>query len=401
MISLINFFIIICSFPLVFVFEKKILKKRSIFFYPFIVMLFVIFLHLIYEVFYDYNDLNPKATLVIVFGFFLLSFSSIFFPHKVKFSYYAGRANFEKLLFLPIVMIIFSSMKLFYYFLTQNGSLELIELNNEEISNINNYVFYQILLTPIIFFSTFKKKIKFFLLGLNLLCLFLTFVKGTILISVISIFIYNIEILKIKIKIKYLLSILVGGLCIFSFSYLIPMYFLSNDLNPSFFIEKFAHYLFAGLDGFSVFTSVPVNQVYLPTEILFAPFINLLSNLTGLIDNIRVMDFASLNSLVINNNNEVNVFTLFGTIYIACGKNILLYSAIIIFFGIITNFFFAISTKLKLFYTSISSIIWLSCFYLSFFEFYFWHSFLYYIILFGLSLDFIFYFFKFFIYEKK
>ena len=208
-------------------------------------MLFVIFLHLIYGVFYDYNDLNPKATLVIVFGFFLLSFSSIFFPNKVKFCYYAGRANFEKLLILPIIIIIFSSIKLFYYFLTKNGSFELINLNNEDISNVNSYVFYQILLTPIIFFSTFKKKIKFFLLGLNLLCLFLTFVKGTILISVISIFIYNVEMLKIKIKIKYLLSISVGGLCIFSLSYLIPMYFLSNDLNPSFFINKFADGFFA------------------------------------------------------------------------------------------------------------------------------------------------------------
>tara|TARA_B110000908_G_C10202653_1_gene426090 strand:+ start:312 stop:1514 length:1203 start_codon:yes stop_codon:yes gene_type:complete len=398
---LFNLLIVFLSFPLMWIFEKFILKKRSIFFYPFTLILLVIVLHAFFELFFDYSILNYRVILLIVYGFFLLSFSTILIPYRYKPSYNHHRVNFEKILILPIFFIIFTSIYLFYLFLIQNGGFDLIELNNEEISSVNNLVFFQIFLTPIIFYSYLKKNTKFLLLLLNFLCLFLTFVKGVVIISVLSIFIYYLEILKLKIKFKYLFFIALSGFFVFICSYLIPIYFLSSDLDIIYFINKFGLYLFAGLDGLSAILSNPAEHVFLPTEILFTPLINFTANLTGYIDNIRVLDFVSTNLVNNGNHNKVNVFTFFGTIFIASGKSISLYSVLIILFGLLTNLFYALSINLRLYYTSISSIIWLTCFYLSFFEFYFWHSFLYYIILFGLGLDFIFYFFKFFIYEKK
>jgi uncharacterized membrane protein len=63
---LFNLLIVFLSFPLMWIFEKFILKKRSIFFYPFTLILLVIVLHAFFELFFDYSI---YLNLILLFDF--------------------------------------------------------------------------------------------------------------------------------------------------------------------------------------------------------------------------------------------------------------------------------------------------------------------------------------------
>ncbi len=382
--SIANVIFIIFGMSILIVLDKLLYSKSyNIYRLPMYIFSTVLILRCFYGILFNAEQLNFNVIIISYLGFLMLYISLIFSPTVFK-------IKNRRLITGPffIIQILIINLLSFYELLSSFDNLSWMSINNPEFQVIaSKYSFLHLFNSTILLIDK-KTFLKFFLLILTFINLFLTLVKGVLFIPLLGSFIFFYLCGTIKLSVRNSLIFGIISFLLFSSFYAIPKITLGEELNILESLNKFATYLFAGIDGFSGFLNGVGRNIYLPNEILIAPFINFLANVTNYSDNLRVMDFVVNNLVYIPySSNQVNVFTFFGTIFIASKNNLLLFVLINFFIGICINYLFFFSIKKRLYFTFLSMCILLSTLYISFFEYYFWHSFLFYQIIFGIIFD--------------
>lgn len=238
--------------------------------------------------------------------------------------------------------------------------------------------------------ATKKNKRAFFY---GLLCFatnLLTFVKGIAFITIISGIIANIIINKRKVKLKTLFHIIIFGISLFFIVYLIeigiwePNKLLEKD-TYEFIFGKLNVYLISGVQSFNI--NVTNNhEIFLNSNnIVFAPIVNLIAKF-GVVERIDVINdlITYLGNIPSYGQVYVNTNTYIGTLVLYTG----------LFAGVLPNVIISIFSY-YLFYKTISekSILNISIYaifssglVLSWFEYYYMHTFWFYLIFFYVML---------------
>lgn len=148
--------------------------------------------------------------------------------------------------------------------------------------------------------------------------LFLYQVKGWILITVISAIILKIWLGQIKVSLKLLILIITFGLLVFFISYYFSLVVSQNGKFSLDFmlwvIKHFAFYLFSGVLGFSEYVKndLPSSLNY---NVIIAPVMNIVNKLLGQ----PLIDPINHYAVDIGGNQDSNVYSFFGTLYIWSG----------------------------------------------------------------------------------
>jgi oligosaccharide repeat unit polymerase len=258
---------------------------------------------------------------------------------------------------------------------------------NQYTSGINFYLRLMSLIGTIYFWGLASKSKKiYFLLGL--VCFipnFLTFVKGITFIMILGALLSNIIINKRKVKLNLVVQIILLGIFVFFATYIIETVIwnpekLADKETYQFIYGKLNSYLISGIQSFNI--NINSNtDIYKETEnITIAPLVNILAKIgiTERIDNVADI-WIVLGEIPGYGVSSVNTNTYIGTIVLYNG----------LFTGLILNS--AISGILYFFfYSSISNnnivnvsryALFSSGIILSWFEYYYMHSFWVYLIL--------------------
>lgn len=292
--------------------------------------------------------------------------------------------NFDRivatLLFFYLIFNVFSKL----------SSSSWLLIFSEEIKEgfTNAYIVYFLIFYCCYFLYYASNKLDYLFCVSLLFIVFLLGVKGVVLIPlfalVIKSFVWN---KKINIKNSFLFMLLL--MCIFFLAYVIPKWILEEgDFRESFYSasQKFIVYLSAGILSLNSNLSLPLPEnTYQNIPALFTPVYNALGS---------IFDYEKTNYMVnvvtpIADTGYVkgsNVKTFVGTIYLHSGWFSLL---IVVFFNILLTFFYWLILKRieKLKYTCAALVLFLSAIFFSWFEYYYWHAFFYYAIVYGVILD--------------
>lgn len=140
---------------------------------------------------------------------------------------------------------------------------------------------------------------------------FLYGAKSWILIPILAAVLIRIILNRNKFSLKLLVSIFLIGVLVFYFVYFLS---IGPDMPIDFIFSHFLSYLFSGILGLSEYIRSD-NFVQLDPQMLINPIVNLYNKITG---NDIINTYSNLNT-DIGNGAEVNVMTLFGTIYLYGG----------------------------------------------------------------------------------
>lgn len=284
------------------------------------------------------------------------------------------------------VMAIFLICYFTYTFYSLLSSHEMIFLFSDVIREGfgNAYLTYFTIFFTTYFICYASKMTDIFISIILIFIIFLMGVKGIVLIPMVSYLIfYSINSVK-GITIKLLGIAIVSVFCLFFLIYMIPFIFIEN-INTSDSVkligEKIIRYLVGGILAFNYDFSNQQEQIN-ALKSLFSPFYNFFSDAN---DKASYM-INTLTPIKTDNNIYTNVKTFWGTIYINSKD---FYPFVIIFFYILNGLFYYLiyCFRSNMKYTTISLIMFISVMFFSWFEYYYWHSFLYYGVIYGIVLD--------------
>lgn len=382
--------IYILIIDMIFLFVKDLQVWKICFLdFLFAPLLIIVHLYFLVEIPYHLYDLRPIFFFVVGMSILISYCFDIFVSTKLL-----GDISFEnksklkktRLFYFVSFLICLTVFKRQIDILWSNGRINFVALNSEELNSIGGIgMFYLILLGSFLIGIKGKKIYDYLLLSFVLIVLFLSFVKGTLLISVIG-GVFNYYYLKGE-KLNFRNLIFFGslGIFIFVFSYGLRWFFLDVPIGEI--IAKAAKklnlYILAGVGGFnsnlSSFDLLNVNYI-------FAPFHNFANNTFGFGKAIKIIDIVGINYVKYGAEGVYsNVNTFLGTIFLASNMNLILYLVLVVLMTFFIRILIHISNS-GVFLKS-AAAIFLGGFFLGWFEYYFWHSFLYYIVIFGFILD--------------
>jgi len=322
--------------------------------------------------------------------------------YSLKTSTYAYHAvtkdNYQRVKILEIISII-SSIYLILFFMLKSRELPNIGMIVQEqfqkrySSGLNFYLRLVCMIGTIYFWGLINKSNKKFIL-LGLLCFipnFLTFVKGIAFINVIGSVIANLILNNRKIKFNVLIKVVLVGILIFFSVYMIEI----GIWNPNKLLERKTYeyiyaklnvYLVSGVQSFNINVSNPKKLFQSLSNPVYAPVINLIAKF-GLFERIETINnvWTTIGYIPKYGTVTVNTNTYIGTLSLYCGFFIgLLVNSIIS--AVIYYFFWkAISTKSITYIVRYSLMV--SGLVLAWFEYYYMHTFWFYLILIFLIID--------------
>lgn len=279
-------------------------------------------------------------------------------------------------------LICYFSYKIFTTLSLENIWIIFTELGDDVFNNA--YIVYFTIFFSSYYLCNASKTTDFFLAFLLLFFLFLTGVKGTVLIPFISYLIFFSITSESGIPLKRLLTFSFLVIGIFFLIYLLPFYFLEEMTAYSAIeriIDKLNFYVVSGVLGFNndLLNGAPLKN---SLDSLLLPLYNFFA------DSAEKSTYMvnTHTAIQIESNGGSNVKTFWGTIYLHSGE---LYILVITFFYLINTLFYLLLLLYLpiLRYTSISLIIFISVMFYSWFEYYYWHSFIYYGLIYSMLLD--------------
>lgn len=346
------------------------------------------------SVFFDFVSLDTGAAVFLLtvnfILFFVLSFVDLCVPVKAKSVSACGLSKFDYSIASLLIVVVVVSI---YYKLGDYSFLYIFH-NILRDDFINAYLLYFLIFFSAFLFYNGKTKIDALLAVFCLFLCFLLGVKGIVLlillVYVIRLLDSNFEVDK-KTKLKMLMVVVVGVISFYS-SYVVPRLLFENedffdivyDIN-----QRFIFYAASGVLSFSIDYTDGVNMNNFSS--LYVPFYNGYINL--------IEDGSDKVSYMVNLNKSIaasgtdsysNVKTLYGTIYLNSGDHKTLNFAIcFIFNAFLIVFRRRFNQRLK--YTNSACTMYLACLLISWFEYYYWHAFFLYGVIYAFLLDFWFY----------
>lgn len=317
--------------------------------------------------------------------FFILSVVDLCLTFKRKLITKRGLSTFDYLisLFLISAVVIEIYSKLHEY------SIIHIFSNVLRDDFINAYLLYFLIFFTAYLFYNGESKLDMFL---SIFCLFLCFLLGVKGIVLLILFVYIIRQLDSKFDTKSIMKLIIicsVGIVSFYSSYVVPRVLFEGehlldviyDIN-----QRFIFYSASGVLSFSIdyANGVDMNNI----SSLYVPFYNGYVNIfdsgsekasymVNIINSLSISGFGSYS----------NVKTLYGTIFLNSGN----YKLLNFFVFFVFNVFLIVFRRLfnqRFKYTNTALTMYLACLLISWFEFYYWHAFLLYGVIYAVILDF-------------
>jgi len=288
--------------------------------------------------------------------------------------------------FDSIIGLIFALLALYnqYIAVSTRGYFDLVYLNNEKLNTAGGiYIFFTIYYFILIFSKKTKNGIDYLCILICFFALFLTFVKGVFIIVIFASFLYKTIYNRQHYNLLKYVVIGLFGVLLFYLSYIVRVYSLGIEMASAIKIynEAFISYFFSGIGGFNA-NLIKENVTDLKYEALFIPAYNFLYNLFGIGVHNDLMSYTSGNRVQFGEYMYSNVNTFLGTVYLSLNKSILFSLIFIYLFYVLLNILIVYLSKLGPYGKSAVSLI-MALVFIGWFEYYFWHSFLYYIIIYS------------------
>lgn len=283
---------------------------------------------------------------------------------------------------IAIALLCYFSYKILTILSLENIWIIFTEIGYEVYNNA--YIVYFTIFFSSYYLCNSSKTTDFFLASLLLFNLFLSGIKGIVLIPFISYLIFFSITRESGIPVKSLLAFSFLVIGIFFLIYLLPFYFVEEITLYSAIeriIDKLNFYFVSGVLGLNndLLNGAPLKN---SLDSLLLPLYNFFA------DSAEKSTYMvnTLTAIQIESNGGSNVKTFWGTIYLHSGE---LYILVITFFYLINTLFYLLLLLYLpiLRYTSISLIIFISVMFYSWFEYYYWHSFIYYGLIYSMLLD--------------
>jgi len=383
--------------------DKKIYKFA---FTPFVLLSvpITIIVFLLYLIQFKYNLVNINVKLLIIYiiflaWFWLVGFLTFLIVKKGRmFSVIKNRneskinLGLKQLDYIILTISFISSSLLLYFFFknsvnyTEFGSVVQEDFQTRYSGGINFYFRMVCMFSTVYFLGTVNKKSKWriFAAIYSMIPIFLSFVKGLILLPIIASFILNKMIKGNNFKFLNLIIGIAIGIGVFFGVYLfeygvwdLSLIFDFNTYKKIF--EKLIVYLISGNQSFNV--NLTNNNSFIQPMLsnpVFAPFINFISK-AGLVDRIDNIpsNWTFIGSFPEIGHSYVNTNGFIGTLWLYCGP-LISFSMItiisIVFYLLFLRALISKSIINMLVYTILAATLALG-----WFEYYLLHPFLYYI----------------------
>jgi oligosaccharide repeat unit polymerase len=241
-----------------------------------------------------------------------------------------------------------------------------------------------VLATPlsVLLIGTYKKgrKLQFIIIGVLLVFLFISQVKGTLLVPIIAALIFRAIRANAKLPVKKVIVGIFLSYVLFNAVYLIGYSFADSSIlqDPEIYASLARHYFYylsAGVLAFGQALRTGVGSVGGPWYLMFAPFINVYRALLGsgpLLVAVSPRELGMDTDLSGTADFGSNVYTMFGTLYLYLGPIGAIFvasSAAFLCYGLLV---IMIRSRPNVWLLTLYCILggWLV---MGFFEYYFWH----------------------------
>ena len=317
--------------------------------------------------------------------FFLLSITDLCLPDKNKYVNNRGLSKFDYFLALLLILAVVINI----YYKLDGFTIVHIFSNVLRDDFINAYLLYFLIFFSGYLFNNGETNID---MVLSAFCLFLCFllgVKGIVLLILLVYVIRQLDSKFDKRSIMKLFAICSIGIVSFYASYVVPrvlfekelLFDVVYDIN-----QRFIFYAASGILSFSLDYENGVNMNNISS--LYVPFyngyINIFENgndkasyMVNLINSLSTFGVGSYS----------NVKTLYGTIFLNSGDYKWLNFSVFFTFNIFLIMFRRLFNQ-RFKYTNSALTMYLACLLISWFEFYYWHAFLLYGVIYAVILDF-------------
>lgn len=411
MLAALLFLILFTPIALLVVFESRQFKTP---FSPFTLLAVPYLVILIYQIIvvtiYDWQALSSEYLfLIFIFlvSFFIVGQISVKFLQILYRKYPDSNKNRPELPKLSrryktieYISLLSAGYLLLVFLLKSAGLSSLGEVVQEDFQNayssgINFHLRLICMIGTVYFWGLSTKNNKKFIF-LGLLCFlpnFLTFVKGVSYLLFLGSILANLLINNKKLKFKKIVSVFAFVVAMFFCVYLIEIGIWDTNLlfvkeTYELIYAKFNLYLIAGVQSFNVNLSSSQDSFASTLNPVYAPVVNILSKI-GVTERVETINniWVNLGYIPYYGPVNVNTNTYIGTLVLYCGtvKGLVVSSTI----AVINYYFFFVARRTKDTFMIVRYSILVSGLILGWFEYYYWHMFWVYLIIFFFVLKFV------------